>query len=202
MMRGIFSLLAGLLLSLGFSGCLWEFAPSAPSRSDNTWLFGVWEGDGLKEGTTYRVVVAPTESDRMQVVYSEKNKAGKVVKSGTAAAWISRVGQVSLLVVELSPGPGDPSYLLLGYQILSPLSIRVREVTLDPPEPPANPFRLRVAIRKAFREGTLFGGGQAIWQRKGEVYWPENPDPATDTFTPPRVPKAPSSEDSAELLRP
>ncbi len=188
-----------LLLVWGGSGCLWDFAPSGPSRSDNTWLLGVWEGKGIKEGSTFRAVVAPTGTDRMQVFYTEKNPQGKVLAQGSAAAWISRVGQVNLLVVELSNNLNTPSYLLLGYQILSPLSVRIREVTLDPPTPPANPFRLRVAIRKAFAEGTLFSGAQAIWYRTGEVYWPQNANPASDTFTPPRAPDSKRSSSDADL---
>lgn len=184
----------GLIVGIGvsvFSGCLWEFAPTAPSRSNNTWLLGVWEGEGFEKGKTFRIVVSPTESDRLQVIYTEKNAQKKVVRSGSAPAWVSRVGQANLFVVDLSEVSGEPSYLLLGYQILTPLSIRVREVTLDPAEPPANPFRLRVAIRRAFLQGTLFGGAQTILTRTGEVYWPrENADPAADTFTPPRVPTA------------
>lgn len=181
-----------LLLPFLLSGCLFEVAPTGPSRSDNTWLLGVWEFEDA-DGNKKKAIVAPTQSDRMVVVFEEKNKGGKILRSGTYPAWISKVGQATLLVFEVS-GQQESGYFLLGYQLLDPLTIRLREVTLGAYDRKPGAYGLRSVIRQAFREGTLFQGEQEIWSKTGEIFWQQGGDPAKDTFVPPRNVPAPTPD--------
>lgn len=186
-MPRIFPLLA-VVLSLALGGCLSDSPPSPPSQSVNTWLLGVWEAKSA-EGNLRRATVAPSSSDRMTVLYEEINPKKQVVRSGTFPAWISHVGSAKLLVVEV-PSPekkNGKGYLLLGYQLLDPLNVRVRELVTDISESSAPPFALRKTIREHFKKGTLFSGNHEIWQKTGEVFSPKkDADPAQDTFVPTR----------------
>ena len=188
----LFSFIALPLVVVLLGGCLFEVAPTGPSRSNNTWLMGVWEFTA-KDGTKKKAIVTPVESDwmeifesdRMEIFYLEKAKGGKVKRQGQYPAWISRVGQASLLVVEVD-GPEGQGYLLLGYQLLDPLTIRIREVTLNTAELKPGAYQLRKAIREAFKEGMLYRGDEEIWERTGEIYWSPEGNPAEHTFEPPR----------------
>ncbi len=199
--RCLFSLVPIALVFL-LGGCLLDYAPSGPSRSNNTWLLGVWEAEGEK-GNTYRAVVTPSTSQRMTVFFTEKNKQGKTVQSGQYQSWISRVGSASLLVFEI-PEEGGPRYLVLGFQLMDPLKVRLREVTLDSSKPLGSSFRTRVEIRRQFALGELFRGKQVLWHKTGEIFWePEKDggDPARNTFTPTRnLPRGPLT--SAEEVAP
>jgi len=173
-----------LLLAMSLTGCLFESAPTNPSRSNNTWLLGVWEYTDT-EGAIRKATLTPSNSDRMQIFYEEFNSAGKKIRSGTYSGWVSRVGQASLLTVELKEG-ATTGYLVVGFQFLDPLSVRMREVTAEETAKTASPFQLRAAIRQAFKEGTIFQGRNEIWTKTGEIYWDPEGDPEQHTFAPPR----------------
>lgn len=196
------------------AGCLPEFfshPPTGPSRSDNTWLLGVWEmpklsaEDGSRQGT-YRAVLAPLTSDRMMLTLEDRNAEGRVLRQMQARAWISRVGQATFLVAEVIPD-GTPltsdlegtKFLVVGYQLLDPLNVRLRELMLPPEAYQAGRFHLRRMIRQAFNNGTLFQARSQIWTKTGEIYWRPDGDPATDTFTPTRnlPPPAPKASPQA-----
>lgn len=176
------------ILSLALGGCLSDSAPSGPSQSVNTWLLGVWESKS-EEGNLRKAIVAPSSSDRMTIVYEETNSKKQIVHSGSFSAWISHVGSAKLLVVEV-PSPDQKNgkgYLLLGYQFLDPLTIRIREISPEITDAKTSAFNLRKSIRQLFKKGSLYSSKQELWQKTGEVFSPKkNGNPAQDTFTPPR----------------
>jgi hypothetical protein len=148
--------------------------------------------DGSRQGT-YRAVLAPLTSDRMVLTLEDRNKDGRVLRQGQGRAWISRVGQASFLVAEiaadgtpLTSNFDSPKFLVVGYQLLDPLNVRLRELLLPPEATGASRFNLRKMIRAAFRDGSLFQAREQIWTKTGEIYWQPDGNPATDTFTPPR----------------
>ena len=185
-----------LLAFVSTGWCLLDHAPSGPSRSTNTWLLGVWEAREA-DGKSFRAVVAPVSSDRMMVYFTEKDRSGKTVRSGAYPCWFSKVGQAHLLVLELREAP-DAGYLVLGYQFLDPLKLRLRELVLNPEKPLTSAFRTRVQIRRQFVRGDLFQGRQLLWHKTGEVYWQQGGNPADHTFEPTRNLPAESRQDDNE----
>lgn len=173
-----------------FSGCpedTYLSAPTGPSRSNNTWLLGVWETPTEKGGLR-RAVISPTDSDRMVLVFTEIDEKKNKVAEFTGAAWVSRVGRATLLTIELPSATqgAPPVYGIIGYQLLNPLLVRVREVTLDEEARTVDAFQLRRFIRRALQAATLFAGRDELWTKVGEIYWNPEGNPATDTFAPPR----------------
>lgn len=186
-----------LIFVLTVSGCLYDAPPTGPSRSNNTWLLGVWEYH-TTEGHSRKAIVTPLDSDRVTIIYQELDANKKKVQAGTFTGWISKVGQASLLTIAIPQegNLGKNSYLLLGYQLLNPMNVRLREVTLDPSAQTASAYQLRKLIRRSFRDGTIFSGKYEIWKKTGEVFWNPQGNPAEDTFSPIRNvrPLPPSSK--------
>jgi len=153
------------------SGCLFDNPPTGPSRSMNTWLLGQWEHK-TKEGKTLKATVGPLDGSRYVIYLQEFNKAGKLVQTTTYPAWISRVGQIPLLTVEVNSGEGT-RYAVMSYQLLDPLSVRIRQLQMDDSARSLSSFQLRVAMRRQFKEGTLLPNEVgAIWSKVSEIYWP------------------------------
>ena len=106
-------------LVFAFEGCLLEHAPSGPSRNINTWLLGIWVHEDA-DGSSRKVWMMPVSSDRYALYFQEYNSEGKVKETKRYEAWISRIGQASLLTIVIYEG-GVKRYLALGYQLLSPI---------------------------------------------------------------------------------
>lgn len=163
-------------------GSLFSIAPSGPMRSNNTWLNGQWETTA-SDGSEWKATLAPLSNDRFQLSFQRKATSPQVPElSGTATGWIARVGDASLLILELA----QSQYVVLGFQTLNPLLVRTRELKLPPDAKTDSPYKLRAQIRAAFKNGTLFSGEQAIWKKTGEIFWNPRAEPSTGTFTPVR----------------
>jgi hypothetical protein len=192
-----------ILLLGAFAGCLPETylsAPSAPSRSNNTWILGVWETPKDENKGVFRAVVTPVSSERFLILLEDREPGGKVLRSGSFEAWISKVGRATL-ITGTTPDPGQAGrYLVFGFQLLDPLTVRVRELTLPADAIQATSFQLRKAIRSALKDGTIFQGEDQLWTKTGEIFWNPDGNPSTDTFAPPRyVPPLPPKGQPLEL---
>jgi hypothetical protein len=176
-------------LPVAFTGCLPETylsAPTGPSRSNNTWLPGVWEAPKEENKGVFRAVVTPVSSDRFLIFLEDRDAAGKVLRGTNFEAWISRVGQATL-ITGLASAPGEtPRYFVFGYQLLNPLTVRLRELTLAEDARELSSFQLRQSIRRALKEGTIFRGEDALWTKTGEIFWDPEGTPEQNTFSPPR----------------
>jgi hypothetical protein len=183
------TVLAAFVLLGALTGCLPESylsAPTPPTRSNNTWLLGVWETPKEEGKGVFRAVVTPVSSDRFLIFLEDRDAQGKVLQSASSEAWISRVGDAYLVTCK-SPDPAQAGrYLVFGYQLLDPLNVRVRELTLPEGATEATSFQLRKAIRRGYKDATIFRGEDQVWQKTGEIFWNPDGSPATDTFAPPR----------------
>ena len=186
------ALVAGLIFLYPiFSASGADFAPPAyfanpptgPSRSNNTWLLGVWEATA-GDGSQWTATVTPMTSDRFQIAYQRKAAPKIPALSGTAEGWISRVGLARLLVLD-SKG-ALPGFVVAGFQLLTPLEVRTREIILPPGAESETAYRLRKAIRTAYKDGTLFSGREAVWKKSAEITWNPRLSPTSQTFTPVR----------------
>lgn len=141
----------------------------------NTWLFGVWEHK-TEKGQLKRLTIGPLAGSRdsKYVLYLQDiSKSGKPLRTDTFTAWHSRVGHIPLIVIEV-PTEQGPKYQLVVHQLLSPLTLRVRELQMTPEEKALSSFQLRVALRKKFQDGTLLKDEVgAIWTKVSEIYRPE-----------------------------
>lgn len=181
----VFSVL--LLGALG--GCLPETfstAPAGPTRANNTWLLGVWEAPRAEGGGVFRAVVTPKSGNRSLLFLEERDAEGRVIKSASFESWITKVGQATLIAAKCLDGEKAGRYVVFGYQLLDPLNVRIRALNLPAEAFEATSFTLRKAIRRAFKDGTLFQGDDLIWKKTGEIYWNPEGNPEADTFTPPR----------------
>ncbi|MFV0338220.1 MAG: hypothetical protein ACK5LK_08280 [Chthoniobacterales bacterium] len=164
-----------LFLILLLSGCLYENAPTKSSASVNTWLFGKWEHK-TEKGLLKKLTIGPLEGSRdsQYVLYlQEYSKSGKLERTNTYTAWHSRVGSIPLITIAVPTEQGT-KYQLVVFQLLSPLTLRVRELQMTPEEKALSSFQLRVALRKKFQDGTLLADEVgAIWTKVSEIYRPE-----------------------------
>jgi len=156
------ALLLGAALTL--SGCLYDYAPSGPVRSIDTWLLGQWATQD-KAGHQFTATVTPEQGEHSSDHYSiEFQRKGEDAHS--FQGWISRVDNFSILVLRsLDAGASYGKFVLYHYEILSrstPLPgeignrrIRLSELQLDNSTRTLDSYKLRVAIRRALKEGTL-----------------------------------------------
>jgi len=183
----LFSLLLGALLTL--SGCLYDYAPSGPVRDLDTWLLGQWATKD-KAGHQFTAVVKRADVDHYKV---EFQKQGGEAQEFTG--WISRVDDFSILVLK-SQNEGDNfgKCALYHYELMAkgkaPVGgiganrIRLSELQLDESTRTLDSTKLRAAIRKALKEGTLLVPhnvvvdlktkneeipGSVIWNKTGSV---------------------------------
>ena len=161
-MRSLLLLAAVLLLP----GCFLDQPLTGPSRSVNTWMLGVWEHP-QSNGELLRAVVIPKDSERYTIYFREYGKNKKLKREQEVDAWISRVGLVSFLTVEV-----DGRYCPIHFQLLSPLEVRLRLPEFDPGSESLTPFELRKQVRQKFKDGTLLGKEGQTWVKVSEIYWP------------------------------
>lgn len=162
--------LLGCVLLL--SGCLYDFPPSGPSQSIDTWLLGQWASKD-KAGHSFTAVMAPSSSSHYRLTIT-----GKGASYQEFDGWITRVDGFSILTLKsLSDGPTAGKYSLYHYELLSPgappaggigaTRIRISELQLDESCLTLDSYRLRAAIRKALKEGTLLAPYDVVAARKG-----------------------------------
>jgi hypothetical protein len=183
----IFPLLLAALLSL--SGCLYDYAPSGPVRDIDTWLLGQW-GTQDKSGHQFTAVVTRGTVDHYKVEFQKQG--GEMQEFD---GWISRVDDFSLLVLRsLNEGETFGKFAIYHYELLSkgpaPVGgigatrIRLSDLQLDESTRTLDSYKLRAAIRKALKEGTLLVPhdvvadlksqkaeipGSIIWTKTGSV---------------------------------
>ena len=161
----------GLLLLL--NGCLYDNPPSGPSTSIDTWLVGQWETRD-SAGHHFKTIVAPDGSDHYRVTFFHDAKLPE-----NFDAWISRVDGFSILTVKsLNEGPSHGKFSLLHYELLAPgtpppggvgpTRIRLSELQLDESCRSLDSFRLRAAIRRTLKEGTLLPPHNVVSDLKEE----------------------------------
>jgi len=176
---------AAFLTGCGFENPL----TSGPSANLNTWLLGVWETeDG--QGNTLKMTVLPKSVNRYWLNLSRIAPNGRSKGEYRFEGYISRVGSSKFLTLqtleasnELTPG----QYVFAHYQLLDQNHIRTRIPQLS--DPTATSFRLRVAVRRALKERTLYVDNGLDWTRTSEVYWSgidENQPPQTLRFPEPK----------------
>jgi hypothetical protein len=183
----VFVFLLGMLLAL--SGCLYDYAPSGPVRSIDTALIGQWATQD-KVGHTFTSIVSPASSDHYTVEFQKQGGEPQEFDG-----WISRVDDFSILVIKSqTPGPNLGKFALYHYEILTPgvplpggigaKRIRLSELQLDESTRTLDSYKLRAAIRKGLKEGTLLIPhdvvadlkshkeqipGSIIWSKTGSV---------------------------------
>lgn len=174
-LRYITFLGGALAIALMLTGCLYDNAPSGPSRSIDTWLVGQWQTKD-KSGHSYSSVVSPTKaSDHYQITFSKPNSGAQQFDG-----WITRVDDFKILVVKsLNEGPSFGKYALYHYELLAPAPappgglgaerIRLSELQLDDSARSLDPFNLRKAIREALKAGTLLAPFDTVAERKGKL---------------------------------
>ena len=173
--------LLGCILLL--SGCLYDYPPSGPSQSIDTWLVGQWAAKD-KAGHEFTAVMAPASSSHYRLTLDRKG-----VSSQEFDGWISRVDGFSILTLKsLSGGSDAGKYSLYHYELLSPgapplggigaTRIRISELQLDESCRGLDSYRLRAAIRQALKDGTLLAPYDVVAAHKeknveipGSIVW-------------------------------
>jgi hypothetical protein len=177
----------GALLTL--SGCLYDYAPSGPVRSIDTWLLGQWSTQD-KSGHQFSAIVTRTDSDHYHIQFNKPGAGNQEFD-----AWLSRVDDFSILVLRsLNEGATFGKFALYHTELLTqspaPVGgigsnrIRLSELQLDESTRSLDSTKLRAAIRSALKAGTLLlphdvvadmkSGkdeipGSVIWTKTGSV---------------------------------
>lgn len=164
--------------------------PQGPDRSLNTWLLGVWETTApsptnpAAPPSSWSLTLAPRSSDTMAFTLRQNSPSIPPQPPATGTAWTAGVGDARLLILHFDQ-PENPALpaLTLGWQLLDPLTLRLRPITLSEQPNPSSPFALRTHIRREFRQGRLFATG-LLWKKSADITWPRPPtEPALITPT-------------------
>ena len=151
-------ILAVLLL---LAGCIYDYAPSGPVRDIDTWLLGKWATQD-KAGHQFNAVVTRDSVDHYRVEFQQQGGETLVFNG-----WISRVDDFSILVLRsMNEGPTFGKFALYHYELLSkgpPANpgdiganrIRLSELQLDESTRTLESYKLRAAIRKSLKDGSL-----------------------------------------------
>ncbi len=169
---------------MALSGCLYDYAPSGPSRGIDTWLLGQWQTQD-KAGHQFTAIVTRASSDHYKVEFQ-----GHGVQPLEFGGWISRVDGFSMLVLRsLNQGPTFGKVALYHDELLSPekappggigaTRIRLSELQLDESTRSLDSIKLRAAIRSALKKGTLLVPHDVVADMKAEI----NPGSAKDSKT-------------------
>lgn len=181
MIRQLPLFLLAALLCL-FTGCLYDSAPSGPSRSIDTWLLGQWKTEDAS-GHLSTATVIPGKTSHYSI--SLATKGGH---EHSFDAWLSRVDDFSILVLKSLDGNDAGKHLLIHHELLSPTPappgglgstrIRISELQLDPSAGSLDPTHLRKVIREALKRGDLLAPYDVVADRKaggkkipGSVIW-------------------------------
>lgn len=171
------------------SGCLYDSAPSGPTRSIDTWLLGQWQTED-PSGHSSTVTVMPGKAGHYGIRF-ERSKGNT---ARTFDGWLSRVDDFSILVLKADDGEKAGKHLLLHYELLAPSPappggvgsprVRISELQLDSSASSLDPYHLRKTIRESLDRGDLLapynvvsdrkaGGlkipGSVIWTKTGQV---------------------------------
>lgn len=173
-------LLLALAAVLLLPGCrFYDHPMTEPSRSINTWMTGVWEYPQAN-GELLQAVVMPKDNNHYAIAFREFGKNKKLKTLQEYDAWISRVGLVSFLTVNV-----DGRYLPVHFQLLSPIEVRLRLPDLDAGSESLMPRELRKQVRDKFKAGTLLANDGQTWQKVSEIYWPLNGTPSEQPMNQP-----------------
>ena len=179
-----------LSVALLLSGCLYDNPPSGPSRNIDTWLIGQWEAKD-KADHSFKATVSPAISTSthfgkaIDVMVASPTRyhislSGNLGGDQEFEAWISRVDNFSILVMKsLTQGNSYGRYALYHYELLAPgtpppggigaTRIRLSELQLDESCRSLDSYKLRAAIRKALKDGTLLTAYDVAAVRKEEA---------------------------------
>lgn len=167
---------------------------SSPSKDLNTWLLGVWEHK-TESGKSYRATVTPKTGDRYWMTFQEAGRSRAQGKTSQFEAWISRVGNLSLLTLRSLDGEGTlldgrgpvaaGRFAFVQYTLLDQENVRLRSPAIDA-SPETSGYRLRREVRQKSKNLTLFPDRGSDWTRISEVYWSRTDEP--QPFQPLRYP--------------
>lgn len=170
-----------VIVSLLFSGCLYDHAPSQPASQINTALVGVWTAQD-KNGKVFEATVTPISNLRYRVSCCDKDKNEK--NPWEFEGWISRVDELKILTLQsLSSDPHyQGKHLFFHYEVIAPgkapidnvppRRIRMTQLLLEPSARHLDPKSLRQAIREGLQQETLLPSeGSVVWTKIGSVTW-------------------------------
>lgn len=173
-----------LLTLLPLTGCLYDYAPSGPVKDIDTSLLGQWATQD-KSGHYFSTTVSRASVDHYKIEFQKQGG-----ETQEFDAWISRVDDFSILVLRsLNEGDSFGKFAMYYYENLtkSPPAvpgeiganrIRLSELELDESARSLDSYKLRAAIRKALKAGTLLVPHDVIADLKsnkeaipGSVIW-------------------------------
>jgi hypothetical protein len=196
------ALLLLVLLSLGMGGCLFDHPLTEMSSTNiDTRLLGVFEFSEVKPAKTpagqlenenhpiiHRVAVLPLDNSRYIIYYRDfSKKPAQVLKY---IGWISRVdNSYYLTFLDQTEGSGTfGKYGFFYFQWLFPGDFRLFAPNLKDVDTASSSYKLRAAVRKALKAGTLFPYEATAWRKIARIWWdPEGA--ATGTTIPPEFEK-------------
>jgi len=178
-----FSIILFVFVSLLFSSCLYDHAPSQPASQINTALVGIWTAQD-KNGKVFEATVTPESNLRYHVSCCDKDKNEN--NPWQFEGWISRVDDLKILTLQSLSS--DPRYqgkcLFFHYEVIAPgpapidnvppQRIRITQLQLDESAYHLDPKSLRQAIREGLKQETLLPSeGSVVWTKVGTVTWQE-----------------------------
>lgn len=171
------------LITLFFTGCLYENPPSQPASQVDTWLIGTWITQD-KSGKIYEAIISPETNTRYHVSFCNKDKNEK---PSEFEGWISRVGNLKFLTLQSlsTDSRYRGKYLFLHYELVKrekapfkgvgPCRIRIIQPELDASARTLDSYHLRQAIQENLQKGILLlPQGSVTWSRTGDITWPED----------------------------
>jgi len=175
------------LLPLGLGGCLFDNPLTGWSSTNiDTRLLGVFEfkegvkkdkrapkktGDDDEDSIIHRVAVLPQDANRYVIYYRDFSK--KPAKVWKFVGWISRVDERYYLTFrdETEGSETYGKYGFVGFSWVFPGNIQMYSPDMKDVDPASSPYRLRVALRKKLKAGTLFPYEPTWWKKIARAWW-------------------------------